>query len=248
MSMKLGLCGLAGAGVVMAYNRMTLPGRLQPYNSSQLTRVVLTGGPCGGKSSAAKKMEEALTEEGYAVFFAPEVPTILINGGCLPQLIASFGSSKEGDHTALVEFETQLLSLQLQQEESFNRIAASSGKHSVVFYDRGTMDIPAYLPEGRAGEQWSSILKANKWSEKDFLNRYDLVLHLVTAAHGAEKFYTTANNAARTETAEEARALDDKMAGCWEGSNLKKIDNSTDFGKKMQRCVDEVREVTKSNL
>jgi len=42
-------------------------------------------------------------------------------------------------------------------------------------------------------------------------SRYDLVLHLVTAAHGAEKFYTRSNNATRKETPEQARALDDKM-------------------------------------
>jgi hypothetical protein len=37
------------------------------------------------------------------------------------------------------------------------------------------------------------------------------VIHLVTAAIGAEKYYTTENNAARTETKEEARALDIKV-------------------------------------
>lgn len=30
-------------------------------------------------------------------------------------------------------------------------------------------------------------------------NRYDLVIHLVSAANGAEKFYTTANNESRSE-------------------------------------------------
>jgi len=41
--------------------------------------------------------------------------------------------------------------------------------------------------------------------------RYDLVLHLVTAANGAEAFYTNANNTARRETAEEARDLDSRI-------------------------------------
>jgi hypothetical protein len=67
--------------------------------------------------------------------------------------------------------------------------------------------------------------------------RYDLILHLVTAADGAEDlppkgwilplshtwqdFYTTANNAARTETAEEARALDGMVEAAWSLSKLK---------------------------
>ena len=33
-------------------------------------------------------------------------------------------------------------------------------------------------------------------------NRYNAVLHLVTAADGAEEFYSKANNAARFENAE----------------------------------------------
>ena len=47
------------------------------------------------------------------------------------------------------------------------------------------------------------------------LARYDMVLHLVTAADGAEKHYTTANNTARRETAAEAVALDRKIAKNW---------------------------------
>ena len=44
-----------------------------------------------------------------------------------------------------------------------------------------------------------------------YVCRYDLVLHLVTAASGAEAFYTNANNTARRETADEARGLDSRI-------------------------------------
>jgi predicted ATPase len=211
--------------------------------SKAVTRIVLTGGPCGGKSSAAKKMQTELTKDGFDVYFAPEVPTILITGGCLPQLLNSFAESEKGNSKPLVDFETNLLGLQIQQEDSFNNIAASSGQKSVVFYDRGTMDVPAYLKGGREGNQWKSVLEANGFSEDELINRYDMVLHLVTAADGAEKFYTTENNAARIETPDEARALDRKMEGCWKGSNFRKIDNSTGFAEKLQRCVEAVKEV-----
>jgi len=210
-----------------------------------VTRVVLTGGPCGGKSSAAKKMKEELTKDGVDVYFAPEIPTLLINGGCLPQLLSSFAAAENGDAKPLVEFETNLLGLQLQQEDSFNNIAASSGKKSVVFYDRGAMDVPAYLPGGRQGAQWRSVLESNSMCNEELIDRYDMVLHLVTAADGAEKFYTTDNNTARIETPEQARALDRKMEGCWQGSQFTRIDNSTGFAGKLARCVDAVREVIK---
>ena len=45
-------------------------------------RIVLTGGPCGGKSSSVRHLIEALTTLGFDVLSPPEVPTLLLNGGC----------------------------------------------------------------------------------------------------------------------------------------------------------------------
>jgi hypothetical protein len=47
--------------------------------------------------------------------------------------------------------------------------------------------------------------------------RYTAVLHLVTAANGAEPFYTLENNETRLESAEEARRLDDRVLRAWVG-------------------------------
>jgi hypothetical protein len=47
-------------------------------------------------------------------------------------------------------------------------------------------------------------------------DRYDSVVHLVTAAEGAEKFYDL-KNAARTETPEQARQVDRSLIKAWEG-------------------------------
>lgn len=72
-------------------------------------------------------------------------------------------------------------------------------------------------------------------------DNYDAVFHLVTAAKGAEEFYTTANNSARTETVEEAAALDDKLLSAWTGHpHLRVIDNTFSFEDKMKRLVAEI--------
>eukprot|EP00662_Eupelagonemidae_sp_cell21_P057371 gene57371-biopygen46970 len=47
--------------------------------------------------------------------------------------------------------------------------------------------------------------------------RYDLILHLVTAADGAEEFYSLDNNEARRETPEEARSQDRRLREVWLG-------------------------------
>merc|ERR1711865_1041740 len=220
---------------------------LSPFAMS-VKKVVLTGGPCGDKSSAQESMKKALTDIGWDCYFVPEVPTILIVGGCLPQLITSVEASFAGDNSKLVHFESNLIKLQFQIENSFNEIAAATGRNSVVFYDRGMLDIPAYLPGGKAGDNWKAILDANGWTEQQLLDRYDQVIHMVTAADGAAEFYTTENNAARTETAEQARELDTKMIDCWGGhANLKVVKNTGDFAEKLAATSAHVLGLTNSS-
>lgn len=63
----------------------------------------------------------------------------------------------------------------------------------------------------------------------------------MTAAKGAQKFYTTANNTARTETPEEAAALDDKLIAAWTGHpHLRIIDNAEGFEEKMKCLIKEI--------
>ena len=127
--------------------------------------------------------------------------------------------------------------MQLQMEDSFFQIAESTGRPSVVFFDRGGLDMAAYLPE----EMWGRILGGLGTTATDILGRYDMVLHLITAADGAAKFYTTANNAARTETAEQAVALDRKVARCWEKHPLhRRIPNDGNFEDKLAAAVEHV--------
>merc|ERR1712195_362031 len=207
-------------------------GALTPFAMS-VKKVVLTGGPCGGKSSAQESMKKALTDIGWDCYFVPEVPTILIVGGCLPQLITSVEVSFAGDNSKLVHFESNLIKLQFQIENSFNEIAAATGRNSVVFYDRGMLDIPAYLPGGKAGENWKAILDANGWTEQQLLDRYDQVIHMVTAADGA---------------AEQARELDTKMIDCWGGhANLKVVKNTGDFAEKLAATSAHVLGLTNSS-
>ena len=191
--------------------------------------VVLTGGPCGGKSSSLERLVPELKKLGYDVYTAPEVPTVMMNGGSL------YPGSDAGE--ALQAFETALVKMQLQMEDSFYQIAESTGRPSVVFFDRGVLDMAAYLPE----EMWGRILAGLGTTAADVLNRYDMVLHLITAADGAAKFYTTANNAARTETADQAVALDRKVARCWEKHPLhRRIPNDGNFEDKLAATVEHV--------
>ena len=78
-------------------------------------------------------------------------------------------------------------------------------------------------------------------NEIEIRDNYDAVFHLVTAAKGAEEFYTTENNSARTETVEQARVLDDRLISVWTGHpHFRVIDNEGSFGDKMKRLIFEI--------
>jgi CYTH domain-containing protein len=72
-------------------------------------------------------------------------------------------------------------------------------------------------------------------------DRYTGIIHLVTAADGARKFYTGENNTARIETPEESIVLDRKIRESWLGHpRLRIIDNSTDFQGKIMRTFEAI--------
>ena len=100
-------------------------------------------------------------------------------------------------------------------EDYFIKLAElDKSRRNIILYDRGFMDNMAYMsPEG------ISLLKEEtKWDlEKMRDNRYDLVIHLVTAANGAEKYYTLKNNKARTEGIQQAIDVENSIKGIWNG-------------------------------
>jgi CYTH domain-containing protein len=90
-------------------------------------------------------------------------------------------------------------------------------------------------------EEFRYVLKKLDTSEIELRDHYDAVFHLVTAAKGAEQFYTHANNAARYETIEEAIASDEKLIDSWTGHpHLRVIDNRYDFQGKMMALITEI--------
>lgn len=94
-------------------------------------------------------------------------------------------------------------------------------------------------------EMWQEITRAVDTDTQRLRDgRYDAVLHLVSAADGAERYYTTANNRERTEGLELARQLDKKIINAWTGHpHLRVINNDDDFDRKINRVVKEISNV-----
>lgn len=84
----------------------------------------------------------------------------------------------------------------MQLEDIFVEIAQSSEQPTIILCDRGVMDGSAYTDEN----VWQAILDETGWSTIQLRDkRYEAVVHLVSAADGAESFYNHATNEARYE-------------------------------------------------
>ena len=55
----------------------------------KIFHLVLTGGPCAGKSTAITKVFDELTQKGYSVLIVPETATEIILSGVTPTLIGN---------------------------------------------------------------------------------------------------------------------------------------------------------------
>ena len=199
---------------------------------NKIKKIVLTGGPCAGKTTALVKVIEHFSSLGYKVFTIPEVPTMFSQSG-MDYLTKNRALFYEGEKATL--------EVQLALEDKFQRMAEQCDEPTVIICDRGAMDISAYMQP----QLWKDITTAVGTSTTELRDhRYDAVLHLVSAADGAEKYYTTANNRQRTEGLEMAREVDKKVISAWTGHpHLRVINNHEDFNNKLHRVLKEISSV-----
>ena len=194
--------------------------------TKSVTKIVITGGPCAGKSTAMSWIQEEFSKRGYGVLFVPETATELITSGAAPWSMPN------------TDFQRCVLRWQLDKEDVFEQAAQSLSQDKILIVcDRGAMDGRAYMTQ----PEFSSIMNDTGTDEVFLRDGYDAVFHLVTAANGAEEYYTTSNNSARTETPEQARELDERLISAWTGHpHLRVIGNEQSFKDKMLALVSEI--------
>ncbi len=150
-------------------------------------RIVLTGGPGGGKTTAAELFRR---EIGPAVVVVPEAATMLFAGG--------FPRVDEPDargHVQRAIYEVQRNLEEVQQARYPDR---------VLLCDRGTVDGAVYWPEGP--DAFFTAMGTTRQAE---LARYDAVLFFETAAAGGHDI--EGGNPTRTEGAAAAVDLDRRL-------------------------------------
>jgi len=112
-------------------------------------------------------------------------------------------------------------------------------QHIVILIDRGLLDGSAFVSktawQALVDELGSSTINLRE-------NRYDAVVHMVTAADGAESFYETITNEARYNTAAESVVIDKKLREAYMGhQRWFMIDNpGCDFDQKIAKTKETI--------
>jgi CYTH domain-containing protein len=160
--------------------------------------------------------------------FVNETATEMITGGAAPWM----GKN--------IDFQTALLSIQRHKELIYAEWAGHLENEKVLLVcDRGALDAKAYMSE----DEFATMLSVSQTIESELRDNYDAVFHLTAAANGALEAYVNnkESNAARIETPEKARELDEKLIAAWTGHpHFRVIDNSTDFKTKIGRLLGEI--------
>lgn len=159
--------------------------------ASRCCRIVLTGGPGGGKTTAADLFRR---EIGDRVVIVPEAATILFQGG--------FPRSRQVEARRAVQ--TAVFHVQRNLED----VQASLYAGRILLCDRGTVDGAAYWP----GEPQSYFAAVGTSLEAE-LRRYDVVIFFESAAVGGAAI--EGGNPVRNESLEEAAALDASLRSLW---------------------------------
>jgi predicted ATPase len=166
---------------------MMIPERI----AKKCCRVVLTGGPGGGKTTAADLYRREIGDE---VVVVPEAATLLYTGG-FPRT----GKTGVREATQRAIYHVQL-NLEDAQSAHFDR--------RVILCDRGTIDGAAYWP-GQPEEFFNHLGTS---LEKE-LAQHDAVIFFETAAVGGISI--EGGNPTRVESIEEALALDSNLKKLW---------------------------------
>ncbi|SRR5579883_203398 len=195
-------------------------------------KLVLTGGPCAGKTRCLRAIR---AEFGEKVVTLPESATLLLDTGVPPP-------GHERIHTSLDDwvrtFQAAIVALQQTLEESSERLARSCGARLIVC-DRGVLDGAAYWPGGR-----QAFLHHFGITAEECFARYKRVLHLQSLADARPHLYGPENNAIRYEGVADALRVEQAVRSAWQGHpGLIVIPAEEELQTKIARALEHVREL-----
>jgi predicted ATPase len=160
------------------------------YDGSRC-RIVLTGGPGGGKTTAADLFRR---EIGERVVIVPEAATMIFSGGF----------PRRSDKAGILSAQHAIFHVQRNLED----VQSSLYPERILLCDRGTVDGAAYWP----GATRAFFAALDTTLEQE-LARYDGVIFFESAAVGGISI--EGGNPVRNESMKQAAVLDARLRRLW---------------------------------
>lgn len=209
----------------------------------KIFKVVLTGGPGGGKTSVLNAIKNlAITEEGYKniIKLGDKKIKLVTISETATELISSGITPTEAER--IYDFQDILFEIQKSKEESSIKSLRFGYDADVILflYDRGLLDGMAYLD--KKGE-FEDIMASKDVKELDILDKYDLVLDLLSTATCAPEKYGFESNEARFEDVEWAKSVDRKTSAAWVGHrNMKLFDSGVSLEEEVNNVIEYLKD------
>jgi len=179
-------------------------------NLNSKRRIVLTGGPGGGKTTALDLFRREFQGKLASV---PEAATMIFSGGI----------ERSPSEEVVMAHQTAIFNLQRNLED----VQRAMHPDCLILCDRGSLDGLAYWP----GTD-EDFFKTMDTSLEYELSRYDAVIFFETAAKSGQEIKS--NNPIRNESENKAIDLDAKLQKIWsQHPNFNLVGSSESFIKKV---------------
>lgn len=202
----------------------------------KIFKIVLTGGPCSGKTKILSSLKEYFSKiQNCKLITIPETATELISNGISP-----FKTQN------IFDFQDIIFERQLTKEKTSEKALSSSCDEdmAIIIYDRALLDNKAYLP---SSDDFNKIIYKYNYSEISILDKYDLVLDLVTVAGNDFGTYDNISNPFRFEDEAGAIDIDLKTTNSWLGHrNIKMIYPTDKIENKIEIVLSYIEELISS--
>lgn len=173
-------------------------------------RIVLTGGPGGGKTTALDLFRREFSGRLASV---PESATMIFSGGI---------NRSDSDNVIMAQ-QKAIFNLQKNLEDSQRAMYPDR----LILCDRGSLDGLAYWP--KSDDDFFNTMQTTYEAE---LERYDAVIFFETAAKSGQSIES--NNPIRNESEQIAVEIDKKLQDVWsKHPNFNLVGSSESFIKKV---------------
>lgn len=189
-------------------------------NHTHKKRIVLTGGPGGGKTTALDLFRREFSGKVASV---PESATMIFSGGI----------ERSNNESVLMAQQKAIFDLQRNLEQT----QVLMHPECTIICDRGTLDGLAYWPKSQ--QHFFQTMNTNL---EDELARYDAVIFFETAAKSGQGIRS--NNPIRNESEHAAVQLDEKLQAVWSKHlNFNLVKSSESFISKVMFGIETIEKV-----